>query len=192
VSQDPIHVTFPVGQRQLQAHRDEYGDPVVKVTLPDGTLYQHPGKLNFLDIRADAGTDMVTVRAELPNQGRLLVDGQFVGVRVERGAPELRLTVPQAAIQDDHAGPYLLVVGNDGKVETRRVRLGAMEGGNVLVYDGLNAGERVIVEGLQRVRPGMVVAVSGSAAMPAGPTGTCAKPGIGCSDEPLAMRERAR
>jgi hypothetical protein len=107
-------------------------------------------------------------------------------------ASPIVLTVPQAAIQDDHAGPYLLVVGNDGKVEEPRVRLGAMDGGNVLVHNGLNAGERVIVEGLQKVRPGMVVAVSGSAAMPAGPTGTCAKPGIGCSDEPLAMRERAR
>jgi len=160
VSQDPIYVTFPVTQRQLLAHRGERGDPVVRVTLPDGTRYQHPGKLNFLDVQVDPGTDTVTVRAELPNPERILVDGQFVGVRVERGEPARVLAVPQAALQLDQAGPYVLVVGGDDKVEARRVRLGDPEGERVVVESGLKEGERIIVEGIQKVRPGMTVAVS--------------------------------
>jgi membrane fusion protein, multidrug efflux system len=164
VSQDPIYVTFPVSQRQLLEYRREGGDaggpPVVRVTLPDGTLYEHPGKLNFLDVQVDPGTDTVTVRAELPNPDRVLVDGQFVGVRVERGQPERVLAVPQAALQVDQAGPYVLVVGGDDKVEARRVTLGEAEGTLAVVRDGLKEGERVIVEGIQKVRPGMAVAAS--------------------------------
>ena len=171
VSQDPIYVTFPISQRELLAHRGESGEPVVKVTLPDGTLYKHVGKLNFLDVRVDPGTDTLTVRAELPNPDRTLVDGQFVGVRVERGEPKLVLAVPQAAVQVNQAGPYVLVVGNDDKVEARRVKLGALEGVQVVVEGGVNEGERVIVEGIQKVRPGMAVAVSeGPPARPAGQT----------------------
>jgi membrane fusion protein, multidrug efflux system len=160
VSQDPIYVTFPVSQRQLLAHRGERGEPVVRVTLPDGTLYEHAGKLNFLDVQVDPGTDTVTVRAELPNPERVLVDGQFVGVRVERGEPEKVLAVPQGSLQLDQAGPYVLVVGVDDKVEAKRVTLGAVEGAQVVVEGGLNEGERIIVDGIQKVRPGMTVAVS--------------------------------
>ena len=160
VSQDPIYVTFPVSQRQLLAHRGERGDPVVRVTLPDGTLYDHPGKLNFLDVQVDPGTDTVTVRAELPNPERVLVDGQFVGVRVERGEPVQMLAVPQASVQIDQAGPFVLVVGGDNKVEARRITLGAVAGAQVVVQKGLETGDKVIVEGIQKVRPGMVVAAS--------------------------------
>jgi membrane fusion protein (multidrug efflux system) len=163
VSQDPIYVTFPVSQRQLLAHRGERGDPVVRVTLPDGTLYDHAGKLNFLDVQVDPGTDTVTVRAELPNPERVLVDGQFVGVRIERGEPERVLTVPQASLQLNQAGPYVLVVGGDNKVEARRVTLGAADGAQVVVQAGLQSGDKVIVDGIQKVRPGMAVVASEAA-----------------------------
>jgi membrane fusion protein, multidrug efflux system len=172
VSQDPIFVTFPVTQRQFLEYRsgqiDVGGEPVVRVTLPDGTLYEHPGKVNFLDVQVDPGTDTVTVRAELPNPERILVDGQFVGVRVERGEPKRVLAVPQASLQVDQAGPYVLVVGGDDKVEARRVTLGAAEGAQVVVESGLNEGERIIVDGIQKVRPGMTVAAS--EARPTAPT----------------------
>jgi membrane fusion protein, multidrug efflux system len=164
VSQDPTYVTFPVSQRQLMEYRRERGDagpPVVRAVLPDGTLYDQPGKIDFLGVQVDQGTDTVTVRAELPNPDRMLVDGQFVGVRVEAGAPEPALTVPQAALQVDQAGPYVLVVGADDKVEARRVTLGdAAAGTSAVVKEGLKEGERVIVEGVQKVRPGMVVAAT--------------------------------
>jgi membrane fusion protein (multidrug efflux system) len=171
VSQDPIYVTFPVSQRELLAHRGRRGEPVVRVTLPDGTLYEHAGKLNFQDVRVDPGTDTLTVRAELPNPDRVLIDGQFLGVRVERGEPKRVLAVPQAAVQVNQAGPYVLVVGDDDKVAARRVRLGGSEGVQAVVEDGLSEGERVIVEGIQKVRPGMAVAVSeAEPARPAGQT----------------------
>jgi membrane fusion protein (multidrug efflux system) len=172
VSQDPIFVTFPVSQRQFLEYRSgqiDVGDqPVVRVTLPNGALYEHPGRLNFLDVQVDPGTDTVTVRAELPNPERILVDGQFVRVRVERGEPKRVLAVPQAALQIDQAGPYVLVVGADDKVEARRVTLGDTEGAQVVVESGLNEGERIIVEGSQKVRPGMTVAAT--EATPAAPT----------------------
>ena len=164
VSQDPIYVTFPVSQRRLLEYRRERNDtgrdPVVRVTLPDGSVYEHPGAVDFVDVQVDQSTDTVAVRAELPNPDRILVDGQFVGVRVEAGQPEQVLAVPQASVQVDQAGPYVLVVGADDKVAARRVTLGIEEGAQVVVERGLEAGDKVIVEGIQKARPGMAVAAS--------------------------------
>jgi membrane fusion protein (multidrug efflux system) len=164
VSQDPIYVTFPVSQRELLAHRGERGEPVVRAILPDGTVYPHPGKLNFLDVQVDPGTDTLTIRAELPNPDRVLVDGQFAGVRVERGEPEQVLTVPQASVQLDQSGPYVLVGGGDDKVEARRITLGAPNSAQVVVRTGLKPGDRVIVDGIQKVRLGVTVRASEAAA----------------------------
>jgi membrane fusion protein, multidrug efflux system len=194
VSQDPIYVTFPVSQRQLLAHRGQRGEPTVRVTLPDGMPYEHPGKLNFLGVQVDPGTDTVTVRAELPNPDRVLADGQFVGVRVERGKPERVLSVPQAAVLLDRAGPYVLVVGGD-KVEARRVTLGDEAGTQVIIREGLQQGERVIVEDIQEVRPGMAVAVSEAPAMstsqiPLEPRPGSTGPERSIADDPLAMSKR--
>jgi membrane fusion protein (multidrug efflux system) len=164
VSQDPIYVTFPVSQRELLDYRRKGGDaagaPVVRVTLPDGTAYESPGKVDFFDVQVDPGTDTVTVRAAFPNPERVLIDGQFVNVRVERGAPVPMLVVPQASVQVDQAGPYVLVVGGDDQVEARRITLGAVAGAQVVVRTGLEAGDKVIVEGIQKVRPGMTVAAT--------------------------------
>ena len=171
VSQDPIYVTFPVSQQELLVHRARSGEPVVRITLPDGTSYEHAGKLNFEGVRTDPGTDTLTIRAELPNPDRVLIDGQFLGVRVERGAPKQVLAVPQVAVQVNQAGPFVLVVGDDDTAAARPVRLGALEGLQVVVEDGLSEGERVIVGGIQKVRPGMAVAVGeAEPARPAGQT----------------------
>lgn len=165
VTQDPIHVRFPVSSRELlQARRDaaERGfDPdnfTVQAKLPDGTAYPHPGRVDFLDIRVDRSTDTRIVRATFPNPERLLVDGQFLDVVVEEVRPEEALTVPQAALQFTQQGASVLVVGRDDKVEQRQVTAGRMVGGDVVIADGLEAGERVIVEGIQSVRPGQTVA----------------------------------
>jgi membrane fusion protein (multidrug efflux system) len=180
VSQDPIFVAFPVSQRQFLAYRsgriDVGAEPVVRVTLPDGTLYEHPGKVGFLDVQVDPGTDTVTVRAELPNPERILVDGQFVGVRVERGEPKRVLAVPQASLQVDQAGPYVLVVGGDDKVEARRVTLGDAQGTQVVVESGLKEGERIIVDGIQKVRPGMTVAATAATPNPPTPASSVGQP----------------
>jgi membrane fusion protein (multidrug efflux system) len=164
VAQDPIYVTFPVSQRQLLEYRREQGGtghpPVVRIGLPDDTLYQHPGSIDFLGVQVDPGTDTVTLRAVVPNPDRTLVDGEFVSVRVEAGKPERGIMIPQAALQVDQAGAYVLLVDGDDKVEARRVKLGQAEGTRAVIEEGLKPGERVIVEGIQKVRPGMVVAAT--------------------------------
>ncbi len=164
VSLDPIYVTFQVSQREiLEAQRHlsaadaDTASYVVRLTLPDGSLYPHPGKVNFLDIQVDQGTDTATVRAEFPNPEQFLTDGGFVDVSIERGKPTPSLLIPQAAIQADQVGPFALVVTSEKKVEVRRLTIGRASGPDVVVEQGLNEGDLVIVEGIQKVRPGSVV-----------------------------------
>ena len=102
----------------------------------------------------------MAVRAQFPNPQGILVPGGFVGVTVERGAPKSVLVVPQSAVQVDQAGRYVLVVDDAKKVELRRVTTGAEQGTDIVVTDGLKKGELIIVEGIQKVRPGQVVAAS--------------------------------
>jgi len=167
VSQDPIYVTFPVSAAIILERQREAGgklpDPsrfVVHIRLPDGSDYQHPGKIDFLSNQVAQGTDTLTARAVFPNPERLLVDGQFVTVTVETGEPVTALVVPQGAVQVDQAGSYVLLVSADQKVEQRRVTLGAHQGTDVVVQSGLQQGESIIVSGVQKVRPGMQVAAT--------------------------------
>jgi membrane fusion protein, multidrug efflux system len=163
VSEDPIYVTFPVSSRIRLEVREEAvakGHPghfVVRAQLPDGRTYAHPGKVNFLDIEADQTTDTITVRAEFPNPESLLVAGQFVNVTVEREKPEEQLVIPQPALQLDQAGSYVLLVNGQDEVEQRRIQTGQAHQGGFVVTSGLEAGDRVMVEGIQKVRPGMKV-----------------------------------
>ena len=99
----------------------------------------------------------MTVRAQLPNPEHLLIPGGIVGVTVERGEPVSALTVPQSAVLLDQAGRYVLVVDAAKKVEQRRITSGAERGRDIVVTAGLKEGELVIVEGIQKVRPGQVV-----------------------------------
>jgi membrane fusion protein (multidrug efflux system) len=134
----------------------------VKVRLPDGSIYDKTGQIDFLDVEVDPTTDTVIVRATIPNtaagqSGRILIANQLVGVIIEQAAPEQALVIPQAAVAIDQAGPFVLVVGDDGTAEQRRISPGAIFGTDVTVIDGLGGGEKVIVGGLQKVRPGQVV-----------------------------------
>jgi membrane fusion protein (multidrug efflux system) len=165
VSQDPIYVLFPVSMQPVLDYRQRMAKQpgvsasvVVRVKLPNGEDYPHFGSVNFLDIQANQGTDTLIVRAELPNPDGWLVAGQIVNVRVEAGEPRQALVIPQAALQLDRSGSYVLVVGADDKVEQQRVKLGAVEGSDIVVEQGLEPGERVIVQGIQKVRPGQPVA----------------------------------
>jgi len=166
VSNDPIYVTFPVSTRLILEVRQQAikaGKPaefVVRAQLPDGTMYGHPGKVNFLNIDVDQTTDTITVRAQFPNPEGLLVDGQFANVTVERDKPEERLLVPQSALQLDQSGSYVLVVNAQDEVEQQPIQTGQAYQGNYVVESGLQAGDRVIVEGIQKVRPGQKVQVS--------------------------------
>jgi membrane fusion protein (multidrug efflux system) len=166
VSQDPIYATFPVSQRVLTRLREDApsgdGAPrtVVRAELPTGDLYSRPGEVDFAEVEVAEGTDTLTIRARFPNPDGLLVSGEFLNIVVERGDPVRSLVIPAAALLVDQAGPYVLVVGEGDAVEQRRVRLGRelADGMKVAVEDGLREGERVIVDGIQKVRPGQVVA----------------------------------
>jgi len=166
VNNDPVYVTFPVSQRELLDFRrkaEEQGrsrDVVVHLRLADGTAYAEPGKVNFLDVVADPGTDTVTVRAVFPNPKGMIVPGQFASVSVESAQPVASIVVPQAALQIDQAGPFVMVVSKDNKVEIRHVRTGSSLENAIVVDQGLQAGDRVVVEGAQKVRPGQAVQVS--------------------------------
>jgi membrane fusion protein (multidrug efflux system) len=167
VSQDPIYVTFQASERDVIAYRrriaesaDKSSHVTIHLKLPDGSIYEHSGITNFLDVQVDANTDTQIVRAQLPNPEGLLVPGGIVGVTVDRGTPQAALVVPQSGVQLDQAGRYVLVVDEAKKVELRRVTTGVEQGRDIVVTDGLKEGELVIVEGVQKVRPGQVVAAS--------------------------------
>jgi membrane fusion protein, multidrug efflux system len=167
VSQDPIYVTFQASEADVVEYRKRVAasadkDPhvTVHIRLPDGSIYAHPGQTNFLDVQVQADTDTVTARAQFPNPDSELIPGGVVGVIVERGKPRYALMVPQAAVLLDQAGNYVLVVGDDKKVEQRRVTTGPDHGKDVEVEKGLKEGELVMVEGIQKVHPGQVVAAT--------------------------------
>jgi membrane fusion protein (multidrug efflux system) len=165
VSQDPIYVIFQASQRDVLEYRRksaEYkgGHVTIHLRLTDGSTYPHPGVTNFLDVQVDPNTDTVSVRAQLPNPDRVLIPGGVVGVTTERGAPRSALLVPQSAVQLDQAGRYVLLVDDAKKVELRRITTGIEQGRNIVVTAGLKQGELVIVEGIQKVRPGQVVSAT--------------------------------
>jgi membrane fusion protein, multidrug efflux system len=167
VSQDPIYVTFEASEADVVEYRKRVAasvdkDPhvTVHIRLPDGSIYSHPGTTNFLDVQVQADTDTITARAQLPNPDGELIPGGVVGVIVERGKPRYALLVPQAAVLLDQAGHYVLVVGDDKKVEQRRVTTGPDHGKDIEIADGLKEGEFVIIDGIQKVHPGQVVAAN--------------------------------
>lgn len=166
VSNDPIHVTFPVSQRQLldfrrkAAEQGRSRDVIVRLRLADDSRYPEPGKVDFLDIKADPGTDTITVRASFPNPDGVIVPGQFASVSVEAAEAVASIVVPPSALQIDQTGTFVLVVDGGGKVEMRRVDTGPAVDNAVVVERGLQPGDQVVVEGAQKVRPGQEVQVS--------------------------------
>ena len=167
VSRDPMHITFPVTQRELldlRTKSEETGADraaiKVRLQLANGEFYAETGNVNFLDVQVSAETDTVTARAVTPNPKLVLIDGQLVTVIVEIATPQGALFVPQKAVQFDQAGYFVLVVGADNKVVVRRVGLGEGRGTEVTITTGLEVNERVIVEGIQKVRPNQVVQVA--------------------------------
>jgi membrane fusion protein, multidrug efflux system len=164
VSQDPMYVSFPVSQSELlQAHLEarpaNAAKPKIKIRFADGSTYPHEGTITFVDVSVDRATDTVLVRAIMPNPDGVLIDGQFVSVTVEAGAPQEKVLVPQAALIADQQGIYVFAV-EDGKAVVKRIKPGGDVGPNVIVNEGLNGGEQIIVEGLQSIRAGQRVQAS--------------------------------
>ena len=148
----------------------------VSLILEDGTPYPLTGTLQFSDITVDPGTGSVTVRAVFPNPQHVLLPGMFVRARLIEGVNDRAILVPEVGVTHDPKGDAtVLVVGQDNKLSTRIVTTDRTMGNQWVVSGGLKAGERVVVAGLQKVRPGMevkpVVAPSADAAKPAAASG---------------------
>jgi len=129
----------------------------VELILENGQPYVHKGKLIFSDMSVDPSTGAITLKAEFPNPQRLLLPGTYVRVRVAQAVAQDVITVPQRAVLSGPQGQYVILVGPDNKTMSRPVKLGAMASNQFVVEDGLAGGERLIVVGLQKARPGTVV-----------------------------------
>ncbi|MBB3811016.1 efflux RND transporter periplasmic adaptor subunit [Pseudochelatococcus contaminans] len=133
----------------------------VRLLFDDGTPYEEPGRLLFSESTVDATTGQVTMRAQFPNPKDDLLPGMYVRVQVEQGIENAAIAVPQQAIQRDTGGQALIyVVDDESKIAVRPVKTGRIIGGRWVISEGLNSGDRVVVEGFQKVRPGAPVAAS--------------------------------
>ncbi len=124
----------------------------VSIVLEDGTLYAQPGKLLFSDLSVDASTGQITLRAEVPNPGGVLLPGLYVRVRLAQAEAGNAITLPQQAVTRAPTGDTVMVVAADGKVAQRPVKVGNAQNGRWVILGGLQAGEQVMVDGFQKVR----------------------------------------
>jgi membrane fusion protein, multidrug efflux system len=188
VSQDPMRVAFTIPQRtamELRARYEGRGGTaavVVRIRMVDGTAYPLPGRIDFIDTQIGRDTDSILIRASIPNPirdgmklndigARPLIDGQFVTVLLEGAEPVMAVTIPRAAVAQDQGGFFVFVVDAEGRAQRRNITLGRSSAETAVVESGVSVGDRVITEGIQRVRPGQPVN--------AAPAGTPARPPAG-------------
>ena len=167
---DPMYVNFTQSAAEVMKLRRAMEDgklkragaqaASVRVLLEDGSEYARPGKLLFSDLTVDATTGQITLRAEVPNPGGVLLPGLYVRVRLEQAQAGNAITLPQQAVTRSPQGDSVMVVGPDGKVSPRPVKVGGQQGGQWVILDGLKAGEQVMVDGFQKLQmmpPGTAV-----------------------------------
>jgi membrane fusion protein, multidrug efflux system len=162
VQLDPIRVVFPVSDQTIVAANAGPGGGFSKglalsLTLPDGEPYGHGGKVAFLENQVDQQTGTVNVYADFSNPEGLLLPGTFVNVALRQARPKMLSLVPVEAVQTDQQGSYVLVVDDENKVRQQPIELGSQLGQEYIVKRGLRVGERVVVEGVQKVQPGEIV-----------------------------------
>jgi membrane fusion protein (multidrug efflux system) len=169
VSEDPEYVLFPVSEVEASLLKSQYAGQgglaamTVKLRLPNGQMYDQTGKIDFSDISVNSSTDTIDLRAVVPNppradtaalgSDRTLVDGGFVTVILQSKNPEQQVTVPRAAVLADQQGYYIFVLGPGNTAQRRNITLGDSTALLAVVASGLKAGETVIADGVQRVRP---------------------------------------
>jgi membrane fusion protein (multidrug efflux system) len=175
---DPMYVEISQSSAELLQLRREIAagslqgtDAVpVDITLEDGSTYPQQGRLSFTEAMVDPGTGAVALRVVVPNPDQLLLPGMFVRANVANGVRQDAILAPQQGISRNPRGQATaMVVGADGKAEQREVKVSRTIGDKWLVEEGLKAGDKLIVEGLQKVKPGAAVQASerGSEAKPA-------------------------
>jgi membrane fusion protein (multidrug efflux system) len=161
---DPLYVNFTLSASDFNQMRqaqnkgsitlsDQDKTPV-KVALPDGSIYQQQGTLDFSDTKVDQSTGAISLRALLPNPQHALLPGQFVTLMADLGQQHGVFLIPQAAVQRDTTGAYAMVVGPDGKVVRKDIDADRAIGDHWVVTKGIAAGDQVIVSGLQQVKEG--------------------------------------
>jgi len=208
---DPTYVNFTQSTTQvLQIRRDLASGKLkhasgpeaasVRLVLEDGSVYPQPGRLLFTDLTVDPSSGQVTLRAEVPNPGVMLLPGMYVRVRLEQAEATNGILVPQQAVQRGAAGDSVMVVAPDGKVAPRPIKVGTAVGGQWVVLDGLQPGEMVMVDGFQKLRgnapvkpvPGQPPAASGPAMATVQPRGGTngAAPMSPPASRPLAAASR--
>jgi membrane fusion protein (multidrug efflux system) len=144
----------------------------VRILLDDGSVYAQPGKLLFSDLSVDPTTGQISLRAEVPNPKGQLLPGMYVRARLEQSAASNAILLPQQAVQRSAQGDSVMVVGADGMVAPRPVKVGTAKDNQWVVLDGLKAGEQVMVDGFQKLRgkaPVKAVPWKGAAAPGAAP-----------------------
>lgn len=160
---DPVYVNFTQSagevmklRRAMEAGQFKRASGAnaasVRVLLEDGTAYPQPGKLLFSDLTVDASTGQITLRAEVPNPGGQLLPGLYVRVQLEQAQVSNAITLPQQAVTRTQQGDNVSVVGADGKVQPRTVKVGGQQGGRWVILEGLKAGEQVMVDGFQKLQ----------------------------------------
>ncbi len=165
---DPVYVDFTQSSTELMRLRRALeageldspapGEASVRIRLDDGSDYPQPARLLFSEATVDPTTGQVTMRAEVPNPKGDLLPGLYVRVLIEQGVEKSAIAVPQQAIQRDAGGkPQVWLVTADNVAELRPVRVGRALADRVVIEDGLNGGEKVVVEGFQKLRPGAPV-----------------------------------
>ncbi|MBI5329126.1 MAG: efflux RND transporter periplasmic adaptor subunit [Betaproteobacteria bacterium] len=161
---DPIWVNFSQSsadflrlREALRSGKAKKVNAPVRLLLEDGREYGPAGKLLFSDLAVDPATGSVGLRAEFPNPQRDLLPGQFVTVRLPTALASQVITVPQRAVQASPQGQVVMVVSPEGKLAPQPVRTGGLAGSDWIISEGLKGGEKVVVNGLQKARPGMPV-----------------------------------
>jgi len=159
---DPMYVDFTQSATDVLKLRRALADGQLKqaapgaaevnIALEDGTTYAHPGKLLFSDLSVDPTTGQITLRAEVPNPDGNLLPGLYVRVRISQAQASNVITVPQQAVTRTETGDSLMVVGDDGKVSKRSVKISAAQNNRWIVTEGLKAGEKVMVDGFQKLQ----------------------------------------
>ncbi|MGB3274596.1 MAG: efflux RND transporter periplasmic adaptor subunit [Castellaniella sp.] len=160
-----VDITQPVAQiatlrRQIAdgiVKPDANGDTQAEVKLDGGATYRHPGKLLFSGVAVDPGTGQVNLRALFPNPEQILLPGLFVRVSLAQGTDQQALVVPEQAIQRTSDGKSTVVLIKDGKAVFTPIEVGPRAQGGYVVYQGIQAGDQLMVEGFQKVRPGAPV-----------------------------------
>ncbi len=170
IAEAPIYVYFTLDERSLLLRKDKgfegrsLGDlPSVKLQLADGSVHGEEGRIDYRDPEIDPDTGTLRARAVFPNEGIQLVSGLYGKILVPDPRPGAML-LPDLAIQRDLAGSYVLVVNGDSVVEARYIKKGPLVGSDRIVEEGVTAEDRVIVEGVQRARPGIPVKAETKAA----------------------------